>query len=61
MGAQVHGGRSQGSAIVFHTRPAEGSQPSPGGEVNAYAVNTLNGYRSINIFSPLEVIDYDDS
>ncbi len=24
-------------------------------------VNTLNGYLSINIFSPLEVIDYDDS
>ncbi|HRY18746.1 MAG TPA: type II toxin-antitoxin system VapC family toxin [Candidatus Competibacteraceae bacterium] len=25
------------------------------------AVNTLNSYHSINIFSPLEVIEYDDS
>jgi len=30
--AQVHGGRSEGLAIVFHAYPLRGSQPLPGGE-----------------------------
>ena len=32
LGAQVHGGRLQGSTIVFHTRSFRGSQPLRGGE-----------------------------
>ena len=39
MGAQVHGGRSRGWAIVFHTRLVRGSQPLLGGGVNGYTTN----------------------
>jgi hypothetical protein len=41
MGAQVHGGRSRGWAIVFHTRLVRGSQPLLGGGVNGYIFTLL--------------------
>ena len=44
MGARVHGGRLQGSPIVFHTRPVGRIQPSPGGRVNAYNMTFAQGY-----------------